>query len=213
MREFGILLYVVIMLGITPVVFAQSSARHPHFEMHKEGAAAQYNYALRKIADTQAAQVRKEKAKEAQYNGMFEANKQLLMLTFRLPYDDFAEYKFIKALYEASDARIQRENFEEHSNVARVALLLEIAKMTENSCRELCQLRPFNRKHQAEYQKAKERVRKAEQELKQAKGELAVAQRRTREEYEKKKAYYQQMKAKYPAFAKKYASIEQKAQL
>lgn len=65
MKKMGVLLSIVIMLGVTPVLFAQSAARYTRLEMHKEGAAAQRNYVERKIANAQAEQAKKEAAQKA----------------------------------------------------------------------------------------------------------------------------------------------------
>ncbi len=192
MKKIGAFLSVVIMLGVTPVLFAQKLDSYPRMEKHKEGAIAQQNYIERKVADAQAA-----RAKNAAISQEIrQASDELFSYTWSLsiPYGS-SEYRYLQAMWETLGARNETNHIvevEEHE-VNFWKNSVSFWKTRSVFCRN--------------------ELKQAERELQNAQKILSDKKAATTKKYNAKKAEFEQLKKKHPALAKKYADLEKRLHL
>ena len=189
MKKIGAFLSVVIMLGVTPVLFAQK-LDYPRMEMHREGAIPQQNYIERKVADAQAA-----RAKNAAISQEIrQASDELFSYTWSLsiPYGS-SEYRYLHAMWETLEARNETNHIVEERAVNFWKNSVSFWKTRSVFCRN--------------------ELKRAERELQDAQKILSDKKAATTKKYNAKKAEFEQLKKKHPALAKKYADLEKRLHL
>ena len=190
MKKIGAFLSVVIMLGVTPVLFAQKLDSYPRMEMHREGAIAQQTYIERKVANAQAAQMKNEAISQE----IRQASDELYSYTWSLsiPYGS-SEYRYLRAMRATLEARIETNCTYEEWYV----------NFWKNSV-------SFWKKRSVFY---RNELKQAERKLQDAQKILSDKKAATTKKYNAKKAEFEQLKKKHPALAKKYADPEKRLHL